>query len=709
MAKAKAAWGIEIGNAAVKAVCLERDGTDVRVVDFAVIPHARVLTTPDLNTEEMIRATLGALLSQKAIENVPVLVSMPGSEGLARFVQLPPLPEKAIEQTVMFEAKQQIPFGLDEVEWDRHLFRSPDSPDIEVGIFAILKEKVAQRLSLYKELRLRPAGLTLGPVAVYNAMVYDRDLDRPGQSPMAFLDIGTRSTDLIVVRDGRCWIRTFPIGGHHFTEAISVAIDGMPYGKADRLKAETATHQHAKKLMHVMRPVFDDLLRELQRSMSHYDSLNPDHPVTQVLGLGNTFRIPGLRKFLSDQLGVEIRRMEEYQKIKVEGTAASDFAANSMNLATAIGLALQGVGLGVVNINLSPVGNLREQVWLKKGKWFVAAAAVVCAASAFLFVPLEGSVAGDVPSSVTRVQAAGRERKSKFEELKTEADSGAQANNVLFLLEDRDVWPWLVADAGAATASAGVQEELLSVFDPANPPVPYEQWNTVELTELSGKYKLVPGTPATKRTIEVTMRLLVPRDDRGAKEFVQRSVLEWLAKNADRGDKVPYVIQIPATGLVPKFQQRNAPASESTGGTSTGAGIVNADEPVAEEASGGSQAMSGRNRSDTPLFDGGRGGMLGGAGMDEPVAGDGAGTGAGSSGKTAAERAKDRKAARAAIKSSAAEPVDIDADAAVPTAPNLYGGRPATAVTITFTVQLRDPVGREIAPAGPTGEEGAAP
>ena len=102
------------------------------------------------------------------------------------------------------------------------------------------------------------------------------------------------------------------------------------------------------------------------------------------------------------------------------------------------------------------------------------------------------------------------------------------------------------------------------------------------------------------------------------------------------------------------------------------------------------------------------GGMLGGAGMEEPVAGDGGGSGAGSGGKSAAERAKDRKAARASIKSSAAEPVDIDADAAVPAAPNLYGGRAATAVTITFTVQLRDPVGREIAPAGPAGEEGAA-
>jgi MoxR-like ATPase len=165
------------------------------------------------------------------------------------------------------------------------------------------------------------------------------------------------------------------------TEAIAAAFS-VPYGKADRLKAEAATHKYAKQLMHAMRPVFDDLLQEVQRSMGHYQSLHPDKPVTQVVGLGSTFRIPGLRKFLSDQLQVEIRRLEEFEKIKVEGSAASDFAANAMNLSTAIGLALQGLGFSEISINLSPVGSLREQVWGRKNKWFIAAACVAVVGSA---------------------------------------------------------------------------------------------------------------------------------------------------------------------------------------------------------------------------------------------------------------------------------------------------------------------------------------
>ena len=703
MAKAKAAWGIEVGSAAIKAVRLERDGTEVRVADFVVIPHPKVLTTPDLNIEEMLRISLGSFMQQKSIEGVAVMMGVPGNDGLARFAKLPPIPKKAVPQTVLFEAKQQIPFPLEEVEWDYHLFASEDSPEYEVGIFAILKEKIAQRLSLYKELGIRPAGMTMGPIAVYNAMVYDRELNSTGKPVMAFLDIGTRASDLVVIEDGRCWIRTFPIGGHHFTEAIASAFS-VPYGKADRLKAEAATHKYAKQLMHAMRPVFDDLLQEVQRSMGHYQSLHPDKPVSQVIGLGSTFRIPGLRKFLSDQLGVEIRRLEEFEKIKVEGSAASDFAANAMNLSTAVGLALQGLGLTEISINLSPVGSLREQVWGRKNKWFIAAAVLMCLGSAAMFYRPGGDVLPNVPGSVVRTKQAAEGFKKQFDEVKSSADVGALANNMIFLLEDRKVWPWIVSDVNAAMATAGTQEPLLGEFDLTKPPVPYEQWNTVELVDLAGKYKFL-SSPAPRRTVDVTMRVIVPRDTKSAKEFVQKSMLDWLNKHADRKD-APYKIIIPPTGIVPEFAALNAVAGA---GTATAAASSGGSEDTQAVDSGaatdGAGTMSGKNKTSETFTKSGAGGLSGSSGFGQGAPGGDANAPGGSSGSgTKAEAKQDRKASRVAIKSSAAEPVDIDRDASLPSAPNAYVGKAATTVVIKFTVELRPPVGRELAPAAAPAE-----
>ncbi len=69
MATAHAAWGIEIGDYAIKAIRLERNGDEVEVSDFAVIPHRKVLTTPDVDVSDVNRLSLGQLISQKSLED----------------------------------------------------------------------------------------------------------------------------------------------------------------------------------------------------------------------------------------------------------------------------------------------------------------------------------------------------------------------------------------------------------------------------------------------------------------------------------------------------------------------------------------------------------------------------------------------------------------------------------------------------------------
>jgi hypothetical protein len=456
--------------------------------------------------------------------------------------------------------------------------------------------------------------------------------------------------------------------------------------------------------MHAMRPVFDDLLQEVQRSMGHYQSLHPDKPVSQVIGLGSTFRIPGLRKFLSDQLGVEIRRLEEFEKIKVEGSAASDFAANAMNLSTAVGLALQGLGLTEISINLSPVGSLREQVWGRKNKWFIAAAVLMCIGSAAMFFRVGGDVRPNVPGPVMTAKQDAEKYKKEFDEVKSSADVGALANNMIFLLEDRKVWPWIVSDVNAAMATAGTQEPLLGEFDLTKPPVPYEQWNTVELVDLAGKYKFL-SSPAPRRTVDVTMRVIVPRDTKSAKEFVQKSMLDWLNKHADRKD-APYKIIIPPTGIVPEFAALNAAAGASTATAAASSGGGEDTQAVdSGAATDGAGTMSGKNKTSETFTKSGAGGLSGSSGFGQGAPGGDANAPGGPSGSgTKAEAKQDRKASRVAIKSSAAEPVDIDRDASLPSAPNAYVGKAATTVVIKFTVELRPPVGRELAPAAAPAE-----
>ena len=68
--------------------------------------------------DELTREALTRFLARNAIKGDIVAISVPGQSGLTRFVKLPPVEEKKITDIVRFEAKQQIPFPLEEVVWD---------------------------------------------------------------------------------------------------------------------------------------------------------------------------------------------------------------------------------------------------------------------------------------------------------------------------------------------------------------------------------------------------------------------------------------------------------------------------------------------------------------------------------------------------------------------------------------------------------------
>lgn len=444
-------WGVEVGAGAVKAVKLQRDGDDVKVLDFALIPHKRVLSTPETNERDAKVIAIGQLLAAADLTKQGLAVSIPGHSAFAKFAKLPPADPKSIPALVKFEAAQQIPFPIDEVEWDFQTFASPDSPDVEAGIFAVTREKVTDVLSLWTDIKCAPQTLTLSPLAAYNAIAYDQMLDV--RSPaMVIIDVGTISTDLIVADSGRLWIRTFPIGGHQFTEALVTAFN-LSYVKAEKLKREAESSQHARHVLQAMRPVFADLAQDVQRSMNYYQSLHPEAKLTKVIGLGATFNLPGLRKFLSQQLGIEVGRLESFTRAKVAADKEKDFQANAMCLATAYGLALQGLGMQTVSANLMPAAVVRETMWEGKTRWFITAAALGLAAGGAAFIgPLRDSLAapsGSKPVVIDEVKRQIKSMKNEWDRVDKEYKPDYRAAASLTMLSDREIHAMLLADTAA--------------------------------------------------------------------------------------------------------------------------------------------------------------------------------------------------------------------------------------------------------------------
>jgi type IV pilus assembly protein PilM len=383
MAGTQAVWGIDVGRCALKAIKLRAaaDGK-VDIVAHDYVEHAKILSQPDADRHSLIGAALEKFLSHNDISKDQIVVSVPGQHTLARFTKLPPVAPKRIPDIVRYEADQQIPFDMDEVIWDYQTFQQEGLPDLEVGIFAMKRELIREHLLHFEQAAIEPIGVQSGPLAVYNMAHFDGLVDK---DTIILLDIGAENTDLVVATTESLWTRTIPIGGNSFTEALVKSFK-LSFSKAENLKRTAATSKYARQIFQAMRPIFADLVQELQRSIGFYSTTHRDTKVEKVVGVGNAFLLPGLQKYLQQNLGLTVDRPETFRNV-VPSPIAEQAALREqlLSFAVAYGLALQGLELTKVTSNLLPTEIAKQVVWRKKRPAFAAAAACLVLAGGLIW------------------------------------------------------------------------------------------------------------------------------------------------------------------------------------------------------------------------------------------------------------------------------------------------------------------------------------
>jgi len=378
MAKAKAIWAIDLGQCALKALHVQMVDQQLQADAFEVIEHDQVLSQPDVDKAAAIRKALEALASRHNLRQDPVAISVPGQLSFARFTKLPPVEPKKIPDIVQFEAGQQIPFGIDEVIWDYQIFRSPDSPEVEVGIFAMKRDLIYQFLGYFREVGIEPQLVQMAPLALYNCMKYD---ELVGQKATILVDVGAENTDLVIAEGHRLWQRNVPLGGNNFTETLVKAFK-LSFAKAEELKRTAATSKYARQVFQTMRPVFADLSAEVQRSIGFYTSINREAEMERTIALGNGFRLPGLQKFMQQNLSMTVVKIDMFNKLQLAGSInAPSFSEHVLSMATCYGLAVQALGLSAVTSTLLPIEIVRQSAWRHKNPWFVGAAACLALAA----------------------------------------------------------------------------------------------------------------------------------------------------------------------------------------------------------------------------------------------------------------------------------------------------------------------------------------
>ncbi len=380
-AASDAIWAVDLGNTSLKALHLVAVGDVVQVIGFDHIPHGKILSGSKVSAaerDELIAITLRQFVQRNDVSYDPLIVSVPSQNSFARFVTLPPVEQKRLPEIVKFEAAQQIPFDMSEVQWDYMMMTEPDSPEQKVGIFAIKNEVVEAEMEHFEREDLQVSYVQIAPMALYNYLLFDRpELVNSDTRATVIVNVGAESTDLVVCTKSGVWQRCILMGGNAFTQAIAETFRLSPE-KAEKLKRTAPVSKYARQIFQAMRPVFTDWASEVQRSLGFYTSSNPDVKLTRVIAMGGGTKLRGLLKYLGQTLQIPVEKPEVFKKAMIaQGLSSAKFHENVTDFGVVYGLGLQGLGMARIESNLLPTSVARSMAWANKTKYFIGAAVML--------------------------------------------------------------------------------------------------------------------------------------------------------------------------------------------------------------------------------------------------------------------------------------------------------------------------------------------
>lgn len=365
-------WGLDIGNSAVKAVKVVKVGGEAVIVDFDIID----IYGGDEESDRAVRvqAALRTLTTNHEFAKDPVYLSLPGDLCLFKEFQLPPGSEAKIQDLVLYEAKQQIPFPLEQVEMGWERYDDPSGTGIGVELIAVRKTIVQEILQLTDQFNLNVQGVSVSPVALFNFIHHEFS----PQGPTLILDAGYKGTDFVVMHGRHIYSRTIPIAGREITRALENKFK-VPFEKAEDLKKNIEQSKQAEKILGVIEPTLRQLSAEVQRTIGFYKSKARGAKLSQCYLLGHTFRLPKMAENLAKQVReAPCTLVEGVNKIQLDRVINPGVFANEFpTMAVAIGLGLQGLDLGELKVNLLPQERKTEIAVSGKRKWGVLSAAAI--------------------------------------------------------------------------------------------------------------------------------------------------------------------------------------------------------------------------------------------------------------------------------------------------------------------------------------------
>lgn len=300
--------GIDISTAAIKLLELSRSGARYRVESYAVSPLPQdAVVDKNIANIDVIAHAIKAALKQSGTKTRQACVAVAGSSVMTKVISMPAsLAEDEMEEQILVEADQYVPYSLDEVNLDFEVQGvAENNPEmVDVLLAASRRENVEDRVEALDRAGLKAKIVDVEAFAMENAfsLLADQLPDAIENQTIAIADIGATMSTLNVLHSGRTvYTREQGFGGKQLTEEIQRRY-GLSYEEAGLAKRHGGLPDNY--VADVLDPFKNAMVQQIARSLQFFVSSSANRGIDSIVLAGGCSSIAGLEKLVEQNLGI---------------------------------------------------------------------------------------------------------------------------------------------------------------------------------------------------------------------------------------------------------------------------------------------------------------------------------------------------------------------------------------------------------------------
>jgi type IV pilus assembly protein PilM len=333
-------FALDIGAVSSKIVQLKKNGKNYQL--RAAIQFPTPLTGISSETESNLLVMAEAI--KKAVKEAQIrtsylVASLPESEVFTRIVYMPKLTESELKSAITWEAEQNIPLPITDVNYSYSIADVKNDGSMEILIIAAPKRLIERYEKLFRLCNYVPLALETGLLAAARSLSDEKQRD-----PTMLIVLGARATEIGIVKHGDLlFTRTISTAGEALTRAVITGLQidaeqAESYKRAYGLQ----TDQLEAKIANTLQPIVNIIIREIKRTIGYYQTQNSGQTIRAAILTGGGAGLPGLASFFTKELGIEIQQGNPLQKITLQPDSPIQIPAKDLSGYTvALGLAMK--------------------------------------------------------------------------------------------------------------------------------------------------------------------------------------------------------------------------------------------------------------------------------------------------------------------------------------------------------------------------------